>query len=387
MDPAPPPPDGPTEPVPRRRDERRAIPVALDAHQAWATGVLRHVRKPLLGPVFAAVNALVFVVVTSLGADARTPSGESLVRFGASHGPRSLGDEPWRLLTAGFLHAGLLHLVINGVVLVQLRVVEQVLGRAGWLVVYFASILAGNLCSAAGPGDVPSVGASGGVLGLLGAVVATTTLPRARTGLPDELRDALRAGMLQTVGLNVLLAFTVPDIDHVAHLGGFVAGFTTGVALVRPPDDEFARGRARRAGVVALAAAAVLGAGYATVRLRGPALERARASLALPAAADDLADALDLVAGVLADLASAAPPRADAEARLDEAGRALDRAKAVHARYAAAIGLARGTAPDERLDRVVAYLDAVLPPTREAIARRRLAAPPAGTPGPGPAPK
>ena len=50
MDPAPPPPDRPTEPVPRRRDERRAIPVDMDAHQAWATGLFRHVHRTLLGP-------------------------------------------------------------------------------------------------------------------------------------------------------------------------------------------------------------------------------------------------------------------------------------------------------------------------------------------------
>ena len=49
MDPAPSPADRPTEPVPRRRDERRAIPVDMDAHQAWATGLFRHVHRTLLG--------------------------------------------------------------------------------------------------------------------------------------------------------------------------------------------------------------------------------------------------------------------------------------------------------------------------------------------------
>ncbi len=213
-------------------------------------------------------------------------------------------------------------------------------------------------------------------------------LPRARTGLPDELREALRNGLLQTLALNGVLAFTVPHIDHLAHLGGFVAGFTLGVGLVRPPDDEFARGRARRAGAAALAALVVLGGTWATVRLRGPKLERARALVRLPDADATLDAALGLVAGVRDALSSPAPLPADAEARLAEAEEGLARARAVHDRYATAVGLPRGTAPDEARGAAVAYLTAALPPLRAAVAQRRLATPPprAPDPAPGPAP-
>lgn len=371
MDPAPPPPDRPTEPVPRRRDERRAIPVDMDAHQAWATGLFRHVHRTLLGPLFVAINVVVFGVMVASGVNARDPATEDLVRWGANYWGLSLAGEPWRLLTSGFLHIGLMHLAVNCYALVQLRFVEQVLGRSGWLVTYLGAIVAGSLLSVARHAGGVSAGASGGIFGLLGAVLAVSVAPRAQTGIPDELRAALRNGMLQTAVLNAFIAFSVPQIDHWAHGGGLLAGFCIGIAIVRPPDDAHARGRLRRALVAAAVTAAALGAVYATVRLRGPKLERVLAAEALGAADDDLAAAGDLVNGVIADLGAPPPLRVEAEARLDEAARALARAQAVHARYARAVGLPGTTPPTPATGQFVDALAEALRQTRQAVAARR----------------
>ncbi|MBL9087363.1 MAG: rhomboid family intramembrane serine protease [Planctomycetia bacterium] len=370
MDAAPPPPDGPTELVPRRRDERRAIPVDMDAHQAWATGLFRHVRRTLLGPLFVAINVAVFVVMVATGVDARAPSTPDLVRWGANHWTLSLADEPWRLLTSGFLHIGLVHLAVNCYALIQLRFVEQVLGRSGWLVTYLGAIVAGSLLSVARHGGAPSAGASGGIFGLLGAVLAVSVAPRAQTGIPDELRIALRNGMVQTAVLNAFVALSVPHIDHWAHGGGLLAGFCIAIAIVRPPDDEHARGRLRRAAVAAAVTLAALGGVFELVRPRGPKLERLRATEQLVTAAADLNDARALVLGVVDEL-QAPPLRADAEARLDEAGRAIARARAVHARYARAVGLAATAPPTPETGRFVDALEETLRRTRDAVAARR----------------
>ena len=371
MDAARPPPDRPTEPVPRRRDERRAIPVDMDAHQAWATGLFRHVHRTLLGPLFVAINVAVFVVMVATGVDANAPDTGDLVRWGANHWTLSLADEPWRLLTSGFLHIGLVHLALNCYALIQLRFVEQVLGRSGWLVTYLGAIVAGSLLSVARHAGAPSAGASGGIFGLMGAVLAVSVAPRAQTGIPEELRTALRNGMVQTAFLNAFIALSVPRIDHWAHGGGLLAGFCIAIAIVRPPDDEHARGRPRRALVAAAVTLAALGATFAVVRLRGPKLERVRAAEALGTAEADLEDARVLANAVVEALGSAAPLRADAEARLDEAERALTRARAVHARYARAVGLPGTTPPTPEAGEFVATLAQTLQRARGAVAARR----------------
>lgn|GEM_PF-853964 len=361
----------PNDPAPRRRDERRAIPTDLDAHHAWVAGLSRHVHRPILGPVFAGINVAVFVVLVANGVSARMPAPQDLLRWGANHWTRSLDDEPWRLLTAGFLHYGFVHLAVNCLALVQLRFAEQVLGRSGWLVTYLVAIVAGCLLSSARHDGGVGAGASGGVFGLLGAVLAITIAPPARTGLPDELRRSLRSGMLQTLALNAFIAFSIPNLDHWAHGGGLLAGFCIGIAIVRPPDDEHARGRLRRALVAVGVSVAVLGTAYAVVRPSDAKFERLRATRALEGAEVDLESARLEVNAVLDALRDAAPLPADAEARLEGVDADLRRATAAFDRYAVAGGGRPGRAPTPEHERFVARLREVLATAREGVASRR----------------
>lgn len=366
-----PPAGPPPDPRPRRRDERRAIPVDLDAHHAWVAGLSRHVHRPVLGPLFVAINVAVFVVMAANGVSARTPTPDDLVRWGANTWTRSLDDQPWRLLTSGFLHIGLLHLAVNSLALIQLRLAEQVLGRSGWLATYLVAIVAGSLLSAARHEGGVSAGASGGIFGLLGAVLAVSVAPRHQTGLPDEVRQALRSAMLQTLVLNAFVTLSVPHIDHWAHGGGLVAGFCVAIAIVRPPDDEHARGRPRRALVAAAVAAVVLTGAFFVTRPSGAKLERARAATALEHTRDDLEDARIVVNEVLDALRAPEPLPADLEARLDAGDAAFRRATAAFDRYAAAGGLPKGRAPTEELTAFVVHLRQALATSRAAVAARR----------------
>lgn len=188
-------------------------------------------RAPLTLALLIAIAA-VFVV----GAATRVQFGDDvLVVLGASQASLVLSGQVWRLGTAMFLHAGLLHLAVNGWALYQLGgLVEILFGSRRLAAIYFSSGLTGSVASV-GWGlvsgiDVRSVGASGAIFGLLGALIAF--LVRHRDRLRPEARSLLMQ-LLFWAGLNIFLGFTVPQIDNAAHLGGLFAGLIGG-AVVRP---------------------------------------------------------------------------------------------------------------------------------------------------------
>lgn len=157
-------------------------------------------------------------------------STEAIVEAGALSRPHVQAGEIWRLLTATFLHGGADHLIGNGIVLYIVGMACEhafTLRRAA--TIYLASALAGSLASlAASPG--PSVGASGLVFGVMGAVVVFFYKYQGVL----ELRDK-RVGLVLLVWAvyTVVTGFFSPWIDNFAHIGGFVGGAATG-AVLRP---------------------------------------------------------------------------------------------------------------------------------------------------------
>lgn len=179
-------------------------------------------------------------------------AGLTLVTVGAGSGPDVLlrfgalrGDlvwergEWWRLATAPWLHAGLIHLFFNGSALLQLgALVERLHGTGRMLAVYFVSAWAGSLLSAWGTvdGARASVGASGAILGLAGflLVQSWTAAPAVRLRLRELLGGRLLASVLLTFALGVGLALLVPVVDNLAHLGGLLGGGLFGLAWRHP---------------------------------------------------------------------------------------------------------------------------------------------------------
>ena len=133
-------------------------------------------------------------------------------------------DEPYRVLTAAFLHGGLLHLALNMLALWTAgRSLEPVLGRARFALLYLGSALGGGVLSAAlGPALTPSVGASGAVFGLFGALLVLSRWFGA------DVRS-----LATLVGTNLVFGFVVPGIDWRAHVGGLLAGAVV-AALMAP---------------------------------------------------------------------------------------------------------------------------------------------------------
>lgn len=158
----------------------------------------------------------------------------------ASLQPVAWSREAWaagdwaRLVASTFAHGGPVHLVVNLLALLSFGpAVERALGRVGFLVVYVTSGVAGNLAHALLGPDVPVVGASGAIFGLLGVLLVMA--PLAEVALLGVLpMPLLVASALYVASVPSLAALSdVLPIAHEAHLGGMALGFTAG-AVVDP---------------------------------------------------------------------------------------------------------------------------------------------------------
>jgi rhomboid protease GluP len=149
--------------------------------------------------------------------------GEPQYRLGASFGPAIFyGHEWWRLITAMFLHAGLVHIGFNMMALMQLGpALEELYGSARYLFLYVVTGAFGYLVSAA-TGHF-SLGASGALLGLVGLLLAITSK---RGG--SYMRE-IRSRLITNVAILFLLGFSgFMAMDNFAHGGGLAAGFILG---------------------------------------------------------------------------------------------------------------------------------------------------------------
>lgn len=137
--------------------------------------------------------------------------------------------EVWRVVTSGFLHAGVIHLLFNMLILFQLgSVLEARLGKARFLGVYLFSLLGGSIgVMLLQPPTTPAVGASGAVFGLMGAVVV-----QARRG-----RSPIESSVGGLLVINLVITFVLPGIAIGGHLGGLIAGLVAGL-LVRAVGEQ-----------------------------------------------------------------------------------------------------------------------------------------------------
>jgi len=141
-------------------------------------------------------------------------------------------EEPWRFVTAAFLHSpgGYLHIIANMIALWMVGpFLETALGRARYLTLYLLSAVAGSvacllLAQPLGTWYTAVVGASGAVFGLFGAVLVVLRRLKGNA-----------AGILGVIVLNVVIGFVVPGIAWQAHLGGLVVGAVLGAAYAYAP--------------------------------------------------------------------------------------------------------------------------------------------------------
>jgi rhomboid protease GluP len=145
----------------------------------------------------------------------------TLREFGAKISEAILyGGQWWRLVTAGFLHGGLLHIAMNSWVLFDLGAqVEEVFGPQRLIVIYFCSTVGGFLASTFWSNAL-SVGASAGIMGLIGAMIALGMMHRSAIG--DAIKRVYLRYAIYMVIFGLLPFF---NVDNAAHLGGLATGF------------------------------------------------------------------------------------------------------------------------------------------------------------------
>lgn len=179
-------------------------------------------RTPATTLLLAAILAGFALEVFTGGLDG------TLAQIGANSAPEVVAGQYWRLLTSMFLHGGFLHLALNGWALYQLGGLFEIwLGSTRLLAVYFLSGIAGSLASVLWT-EGPSVGASGAIFGLLGALIAF--LLRRHQALTPGAKSLLMQ-LVMWAAINVFFGFSTPGIDNAAHLGGCAAGFLVGLTL------------------------------------------------------------------------------------------------------------------------------------------------------------
>jgi membrane associated rhomboid family serine protease len=163
--------------------------------------------------------------------------GASLPLAGFLGGPGDLA-QPWRFVTAIFLHGGLLHIGFNMWVLMDIGpMVEEMYGSARYLFLYVATGVAGYMLSS-WVGHL-SVGASGSLLGLIGVLLAATT------GRKSMAAQALRSALIRWLIYIAILGLIFSGTDNYAHFGGLVTGYLLGRGMAdRTPADLIERRRA-----------------------------------------------------------------------------------------------------------------------------------------------
>ncbi len=185
-------------------------------------------RDPQLAYVLIAINVIAYVAMTAGGGGLMSrPAGE-VYNNGALFGPLVADGEWWRIVTAGFLHAGVLHLAFNMYFLWFLgNLLEPEIGRLRFGVIYVVSLLGGSLGALILSPNAVTVGASGAVFGLMGAAILAL---RAR-GI-----DPMQSGLGVTLLLNLGITFLIPNISIGGHIGGLIAGGAVGYLMFEIAD-------------------------------------------------------------------------------------------------------------------------------------------------------
>jgi membrane associated rhomboid family serine protease len=180
---------------------------------------------PMATYVLIAINVLAYIGSTAAGSAFAGGIGGSVVGEFALFGPAVADGEYWRLITGGFLHAGLIHLGFNMYVLYWLgSMLEPALGRVRFVALYLTSLLAGSFGALLLAPDARTVGASGAVFGLMGAAFVFMRL----RGI-----DPMASGIGPVILLNLGITFLIPGISIGGHLGGLIGGGLAALAMER----------------------------------------------------------------------------------------------------------------------------------------------------------
>ena len=177
-------------------------------------------KFPMITYWLIAVNVILYVVPILFG------QYNDLINNYSVWGPAIREGQVYRLFTGMFLHGGLVHLLFNCYALYVIgSQVESFLGKFKFLVIYLVAGISGALFSMIFGGNYASIGASGAIFGLMGALVYFGYHYRVYLG------NVVKSQIIPLIVLNLALGFFVTGIDNFAHIGGLIGGTLMSIAL------------------------------------------------------------------------------------------------------------------------------------------------------------
>jgi len=210
------------------------------------------VRPNLVTLALIGLNVFVYLAEIAAGGDAGNGTSNSIYENGALYGPLVAAGDWWRVITSAFLHYGPIHLALNmwGLYIAG-TLLEQVIGHWRFALLYLVCGIAGSAGALLFTFNSPTVGASGAIFGVFGALLVLERSRHIATG----------GQILGIIILNLVFTFAVPGISIGGHLGGLFAGIVLMWLML-----QF-----RRSTLLSLAAAVGVGAAsivvaYAKVR-------------------------------------------------------------------------------------------------------------------------
>ena len=229
----------------RRRATRRASYISTE--------------QPVVTWSLIAVNVVVYLITVAQGVGINSPGGSLFLRW-VLYGPAVASGDWWRLITAAFLHANLLHIGLNMLALVWLGApVERYLGHLQYLALYLVAGLAGSAGALLATPTGVTVGASGAIFGILGALLI----------IEYQATGNIAGQAFTLIVINLLFSFTVSGISVGGHIGGLIGGIAAALALTRFGRTRLVYGRPGLVGVVALVGVGLLSVLVSYWKVRG----------------------------------------------------------------------------------------------------------------------
>ena len=169
------------------------------------------------------INTVIFLITAFFSRSIVDINTYVLLVFGAKFGPFISEGEYYRLFTCAFLHGGLIHLLCNMYSLYILGPqINAVYGTYKYISLYIICCFTSSLMSLICAPNTISVGASGAIFGLMGALIAFAFIERKR------IDKRFMSGLLQVLVLNLIIGMSIRNIDNYGHIGGLLGGLIVG---------------------------------------------------------------------------------------------------------------------------------------------------------------
>jgi membrane associated rhomboid family serine protease len=214
--------------LPKTRTQKFQPQLSMDME--YQEQLLRHPPKSTATLALLFANVLLFIAAALGGAGWFIPNAAIEVAAGSNLGPLTTHGEWWRLITASFVHFGIVHLLFNMWALAAFGALsERLLGITSFVFVYFVSGAAANLASITLRPNIDTAGASGAIFGILGALLAVYW--RNKRTLPFTVVRSEGTAVIIFASFALLGGFLYKGVDNAAHLGGLISGLLLGLTF------------------------------------------------------------------------------------------------------------------------------------------------------------